>query len=387
MLRKTKTKNRDLKLWPKPWIASLLIIMVFLASIELSQIKKYGFIGTVCAVDSKDSQQSNSDEIEMLSKKVEQFLSLDDSNPTTYNSHIYFNIVTEIIPYDVLLDLAEKVVKKGIEVNTLENLLKTYPGMSEKGIKHQQKLEFGRLYCQYAWILWKKNQLENAFSTITKAMSYISSPAPNDYIRLGIIEYDNSKKQQGWDHITKALITDTIIEDHEPEYRKAIYKIIKDKYGTEQDPIAFIAEYRSQNAQMLPSLSLQTLENTKIQTRQYKGHVIFINFFSPTCGSCQQEIPGIKSLYEQFSPRKDVVFIFILNRPDLKQESISLFEKSGIQKPIIAVLQNGSAWDLISAEPSVWIKDKAGKVTFRHCGYKQGDEMIYQQKLSRLIQD
>jgi hypothetical protein len=82
-----------------------------------------------------------------------------------------------------------------------------------------------------------------------------------------------------------------------------------------------------------------------------------------------------------------VVFVFILNQPNLKQEAIALFEKSSIDKPVIAVLENGSVWDLISSEPSIWITDKAGKIVFKHSGYKEGDELIYQQKFLRLIQD
>lgn len=385
MQKRVKPKNCNLKLILRTGIAFFLLAVVSFTIIVLSQTEECEPDSTVCATDSKEV--TTSDEIERLKSRVEQFLSLDDSNPITRNSHIYFNIVTEILPYDALLGLAAEVVKKGIEVNTVDHLHKTYPDMSKLEIVHQQKLEFGRLYSQYAWILYKKNQLENAFDNIKKAMSYISSPTPDDYLRLGIIEYDNGKKQQGWDHITKALITDTIVEVEDPGYRKAIDKVIKDKFGAEQDPATFIAEYRRQNTQMFPNLTLMTLENAKIETRQYDGQVIFVNFFRPTCGSCQQEIPSLKNLYERFSTINDVVFIFILNWPNLKQEAIDLFEKSGINKPVIAVLENVSAWDLISAEPSIWITDKAGKIAFRHTGYKQGDELIYERKLSRLIQD
>ena len=380
-----KTKNCNYKPALRTGIVFLLIVIMFHANIVLSQTEKREPNSTV--YDANSNETTTSDEIEMLTKKVKQFLSIDNSNPITRNSHIYFNIGNEIIPYDSLLGLAEQVVKKGIEVNTIENLRIIYPDMSKLEIIYQQKLEFSRLYSQYAWIMWKKNQLKIAFENIKKAMSYIASPTPDDYLRLGIIEYDNNKKQQGWDHIAKALITDTIVELEDPGYRKAIDKVIIDKFGTEQDPTAFVAEYRRQNKQMIPNLTLITLENTKIKTRQYDGQVIFVNFFSPTCSSCRQEILSLKNLYESFSTRNDVVFIFILNRPNLKQEAIAMFKKSGIAKPVIATLEKGSVWDLIPAEPSIWITDKAGKIAFRHSGYKRGDELIYQRKLSILIQD
>lgn len=385
MQKRRDKRNSGLKVLPG--IILFIPAILITANSAISKEEQCEPGSAVCAVDSNDTESTSSADIKMLRKKVEQFLSLDDSNPVTLNSHIYFNIATEILPHNELLDLTEKVIKKGIEVNTIKNLRKTHPDMSESGIKQQQKLEFGRLYSQYAWLLRQKNQPDNAYNAITKAINYISSPTPNDYIRLGIIEYETGKKQKGWDHITKALLTDTIIEEQYPAYRKALYKIIEDKYAAEKEPTIFIDEYRSQNAQMIPNLSLLTLKNEKINTHQHVGQVIFINFFSPSCGSCQQEIPSLINLYKKLSPGKNLVIIFILNRPDLKQQAIDLFEKSGIDKPTIAVLENGTVWDYIEAEPSIWIADKSGKAIFRHSGYKQGDELIYQKKLSKLIKN
>jgi thiol-disulfide isomerase/thioredoxin len=235
--------------------------------------------------------------------------------------------------------------------------------------------------------LWKKGQLKNAFETVHKARNYLSSPTPDDCLRLGIIEYGNGKKEQGWNHITEALMKDTIIEEQETGYRVAIDQIVKDKFGKEKDSTTFIAEYRRRHVKKIPNLSLRTLENSPIDIRRFNGRVMFINFFSPACGSCKQEIPNVRNLYERFLPEDNVVFIFILNRSDLKQEAIAMFEKSSIRKPIIAVLEKGSVWDLISAEPSIWIMDKSGTVMFRHSGYKQGDELIYEKMLQRLMKD
>ena len=182
----------------KTCLAVFLISIVFCNDFACSQIDKTDSSRPVNTTNSIDNKAANPTNVENLKEKVNQFLSLDDSNPITRNSHIYYNIAVEILSYDELLDLAEKVIKKGIEINTLKNLRKTYPDMTENSIKHQQKLEFGRLYCQYAWLLWKKNQLENAYDTIKKAMNYIPLPTPNDYMRLGIIEYDNGEKPQGY---------------------------------------------------------------------------------------------------------------------------------------------------------------------------------------------
>ena len=158
-----------------------------------------------------NKDKSSSGNIEGLKKKVNQFLSMGESNPMTRNPHIYYNISIELLSHDVLLDLTERVVLKGIEVNTYENLTKIHPNRSSIG--HQQKLEFGRLYSQYAWVLWKKGQRGRAHTTILKAMSYKASPNPEDCLRWGIIEYGAGRKESGWNRIIDALMKDTIVEE------------------------------------------------------------------------------------------------------------------------------------------------------------------------------
>ena len=74
------------------------------------------------------------------------------------NPHTYFNWSRSI--HHQSLALAEWCVKKGIRANTIENIRATNPGMSESSAKHRQAMEFGWLYGQHAWILWKKDRPE-----------------------------------------------------------------------------------------------------------------------------------------------------------------------------------------------------------------------------------
>ena len=387
MRKKTGKKEYCFKFLSKTVIAFVILLIISFACIAIAKNDKFKSKDATSVVNSNIDESSSPVDTKILREKVEQFLSLDDSNPITINSHIYFNISNEILPYDTLLDLSERIVMKGINVNTIKNLAKSYPNMSKSEIDHQQKLEYGRLYNQYAWILWKKSQLASAHETIQKAVSYISLMTGDDYLRLGIIEYENGEKESGWNHIIKALISDTMVEERNPDYRKALDKIIKDKFGKNKDSAAFIDNYRKQNAQMIPKIDLITLDSTKINTHLYKGKVTFVNFFSPSCSSCRQEIPSLKNLYKEFSQKEEIVFLFILNRPELKQEAIDMFKNSGIDKPVIAVVEKGLVWDFISAEPSIWITDKEGRIIVNHSGYKQGDELIYEKKLSNLIPD
>ena len=104
------------------------------------------------------------------------------------NPHFYVSLLVPILSHGKLLDLAEKVVKKGIEVNTLENIQEHFGSLSSN-LEFQQKLEFGRLYSHYAWVFRLRGQYLKAKETIEKAIEYkrqSAKPDAEDYFRLGI---------------------------------------------------------------------------------------------------------------------------------------------------------------------------------------------------------
>jgi thiol-disulfide isomerase/thioredoxin len=298
------------------------------------------------------------------------------------NPHTYLNWSHQF--YNQSLFLAEWCVKRGIRVNTLDNVRQANPGMSEPSAKHRQTMESGWLYGQYAWILWKKNQSEEALQAIRKAVEYKFKLDAEDHFRLGVIEYYNGEKQQGWENVTQALLMDSKIENRDPDYLAAITEMIQEKHGAEQEPVAFISEYRKNHAETVPNLSLVTLEGDSISLDQKRGKVLFLNFFSPACGSCRMEISNLGELYQRFAPRDEVEFLFVLNQPRLRERVPGLFEQNGLPDPPIVVLESGSAYDLIPAEPSTWIVDKTGTVIAKFIGFQPGDELVYQQKLTEL---
>ncbi len=305
-----------------------------------------------------------------------------------FNSHVSANIVDEIIIYPEFLELAERIVIKSIEENTIENLRKLHPHM---GTTHNQNLDYCWLYSQYAWILWKKKQNKEAQLKIEKAIAYLPSPSKaeaTELIRFGIISYDNGYKQKGWENIKKALLMDTQIEKRDKDYIHSIQKIIVAKFGDNNEDVSgFIKEFRKENRKPVPDLSLISFKDKIIRLRDLGEKIIFINFLSPSCMACRQELPKIRNLYDSYSQKKDVEFIFILNKPELKDETMKFFKECGIKEPTLTLVKNGSAWDYIIGEPTIWIIDKNSKIAAKHMGYRLGDENIFQEELSNLIEE
>ena len=296
-----------------------------------------------------------------------------------------FAVLPEIMKYPELFDLSERLVKKCIQENSIDNLKRLG---SENANRQKQNIDFVYYYSQYAWVLWKKEEYLEALENIKKAIKYQIETGletkGQELLRQGIIEYYNNNKE-GWQKIKKALLTESDIEKQDDDYRKALEKIITIELGYDINSEQYIATYRKENRQPAPELTLVSFDNHEIDLSKQHGKILFINFFSPNCGSCRHELPRIKLIYDQYFNNRDILFLFILDKPNMRNESIELLKKLGYKNVPIFTVKSGSAWDYIEGEPTTWIIDRDGKFAYRHVGYKSGIEEIYKQELNKLL--
>lgn len=111
----------------------------------------------------------------------------------------------------------------------------------------------------------------------------------------------------------------------------------------------------------------------------YKGKVVFLNFWATWCGPCKQEIPHIEELYQEYNLNEDeVVFLGVTNpkseaypnnQDEEKDEIISFLESNEYTFPTVfdetgEIFQNY----YISAFPTTFMIDKEGNIA----GYVPG---------------
>jgi hypothetical protein len=321
-----------------------------------------------------------------LKNRVEKFLA-DSPDPLSKNPHIYVSVLEDLLVHDDLLELGERVVKTGIEANTIDNLRLTL-GDATEDLEQEQDYVFARLYSNHAWIQFRTDRQEQALESMQRAFAHINNsgvPRASDILRLGLIEYENGMLEEGWNHIGEALLLDGSIERRNAQYRAFIDAAIADMQGTGIDPDDYIWEHRRDNRKTIHGLAFTTLDGETIELDNERGKVVFLTFFSPMCMSCREEVPCLKTTYEELSSRGDIRFLFILNRPDLVREAKTFFVDCGIPTTLIATKAEGSAYDLIATEPTVWIADKSGRIVTKLTGSPAGNEEAYRKELMKVI--
>ncbi|MGB4661334.1 MAG: cytochrome c biogenesis protein CcdA [Mobilitalea sp.] len=119
----------------------------------------------------------------------------------------------------------------------------------------------------------------------------------------------------------------------------------------------------------------------------YKGKVVFINFWATWCPPCKKELPDIEELYQEYNlNQEEVVFIGVANpksdaypnsQDGSKEEIIEFLETNGYTFPTVfdetgEILQDYN----ISAFPTTFMIDKEGNIVGNVPGMMTKDIMI-----------
>jgi cytochrome c biogenesis protein CcmG/thiol:disulfide interchange protein DsbE len=117
-----------------------------------------------------------------------------------------------------------------------------------------------------------------------------------------------------------------------------------------------------------PNFYLEGLNCKKVELKDFKGKVVFINFWATWCSPCKEEMPSMEALYQQF---KEKAFVFLSISVDYKgRKSIKEFiEKNHYTFPVL-LDQKYSTLDLYEVKRilTTFIIDKKGMMIGKEIG-------------------
>jgi len=126
-----------------------------------------------------------------------------------------------------------------------------------------------------------------------------------------------------------------------------------------------------------PDFSLKDLSGNMVSLKQYRGHIVLIDFWATWCFPCRKAIPELISLQNKYRDQKLVVLGISMDDPSQVDEKNMLEFKESIKinYPILRathkVIQDYFGNDQI-AIPTMFVISREGEIAHKHVGFEQG---------------
>lgn len=143
---------------------------------------------------------------------------------------------------------------------------------------------------------------------------------------------------------------------------------------------------KSQQIPMAPDFTLADQYGQEHTLSDYKGKVVFINFWATWCPPCKAELPDIEEIYREYGMNKDDVVILGMTFPNMdreksKEEIIEFIEEEGYTFPTLFDESMELAYKYyINAFPTTFLINKDGTVE----GYASG--MLTKETMKEIIE-
>ena len=117
-----------------------------------------------------------------------------------------------------------------------------------------------------------------------------------------------------------------------------------------------------------PDFALKDLGGKDISLDDYKGKVVFLNFWATWCPPCRQEIPGFIEAYEKY--KGDGLVILGVAVSDRENSVKSYVEKSKMTYPVaMGDTKIVKDYDPGNAIPTTIVIDRDGNIFHKHVGF------------------
>ena len=137
-------------------------------------------------------------------------------------------------------------------------------------------------------------------------------------------------------------------------------------------------------AEVSYDFTLQDLEGKPVSLSDYKGKVVFIDFWATWCPPCRASIPAVEKLYEQYKDDEDFVVLGI-NLQEDKDTILKFMKKQKMNYPVLLSDKKVISNYKISSIPRFFIIDKNGEIYNKYVGFAPGVEELWQKDIKKLL--
>ncbi|MFV8346948.1 TlpA family protein disulfide reductase [Flavobacterium sp. ZB4P13] len=134
---------------------------------------------------------------------------------------------------------------------------------------------------------------------------------------------------------------------------------------------------------MLSTYQWQLVDATgkSVTLEEYKGKIIFINFWATWCPPCIAEMPSMQKLYADYQDK--IVFLFVTT--DSFERANAFLVKENLTLPVYQSITNPPLEMESSTIPATYLIDKQGNVIVAKIGAANWNSDSFREKLDHYI--
>lgn len=122
-----------------------------------------------------------------------------------------------------------------------------------------------------------------------------------------------------------------------------------------------------------PEFTLLNLDGDEVSLSDYRGKVVFINFWATWCGPCRQEVPAFVELQEEFGKDKLVILGISVDQGDLSVVPAFADEYGMNYEVLYSTPRVQAMYGGISSIPVTFVVDKDGYLRDGRVGFPGKD--------------
>ena len=117
----------------------------------------------------------------------------------------------------------------------------------------------------------------------------------------------------------------------------------------------------------LSAINFKDSKNNMVSLSDFKGKIVFINFWATWCPPCLAEMPSVNKLYQQFGNDEDVIFLLVDADSNFTKAQ-AYFDRKKYTMPIYTFASSLPKEIYSGSLPTTVVFDKKGRIAYNGIG-------------------
>lgn len=134
-----------------------------------------------------------------------------------------------------------------------------------------------------------------------------------------------------------------------------------------------------------PDFNIPRLETKgMISLKQYRGKVVYVDFWASWCGPCRQSLPALNSIRKEF--RSKGFEVIAINLDEERDDAMAFLKEFPVAYPTARDTSGKvpEAYGLVGM-PTAYLIDRKGNIDMVHEGFKKSDSDPLKEKIKNLL--